>query len=148
MPYELKASPIGGRGLFAVEDIPAGALIWKYLPNVNIAEHDEAALTAKLEAMESDDERQHFLTHVYPWEGKAVEILDDGQYWNHSATPNTGETGTGDEASHTFAIRDIKAGEELTDDYAQYQDLPWMTALSQRYGLSGTVRQWAENLQA
>ena len=74
------------------------------------------------------------------WNGSAIEILDDAKVWNHSASPNTGEhpdeaRGFGDGLS-SYALRDIEAGEELTDDYGLHQDLQWFEAICSQYGAS------------
>lgn len=53
------------------------------------------------------------------------QILDDAKMWNHSETPNTGLPPAGDALGYCFessyAIRDIKSGEELLDDYGIYE---------------------------
>ena len=38
-----------------------------------------------------------------------IQILDDGCFWNHSDTPNTG-AGTGELETSSAALRDIKVG--------------------------------------
>ena len=43
---------------------------------------------------------------------------DDADYWNHSDSANTGfGPGPDSDPYSTYALRDIKKGEELLDDY-------------------------------
>ena len=93
VPYELRASAVcEGLGLFATAVIPRGALIWRYAPEI-VTEHDEDGLAARIEGCSSDAERVELLEHVYGWDGRIHEILDDGKYWNHSTLTNGQNTG-------------------------------------------------------
>ena len=47
--------------------------------------------------------------------------LNDGKFLNHSPEPNLEYPTLG--AYHTYAIRDIKKGEELFEDYSSYESL-------------------------
>jgi SET domain-containing protein len=137
VPYVLRASGIAGRGVFAIEDIPRGALIWEYVVGQSVLEHSEASLRTRLAGL-STTEATDLLEHVYVWEGAAIEIMDDAKVWNHAPTPNTGNHpdeahGAGDGLS-SYALRDIAAGEELTDDYALHDTLPWFEAICAEFG--------------
>ena len=109
-----------GQGLFAAHDIPAGTLLWKCAPGstpgpkVNVLSfRGEAEARARLLAL-PESERAYWIDHVYVFSGSLNEILDDGKLWNHSETPCTGLPPPGDEYDFesSYAIRDIKAGEE------------------------------------
>lgn len=89
VPYEVKDSPIAGKGIFATAPIERGALIWRYVPGESVVEHDEASLRARLVGMAAEEVRD-LLSHIYCWDGLAIEILDDAKIWNHSVTPNSG----------------------------------------------------------
>ena len=119
--YKLGPSQVAGRGVFAVAPIKRGTLIWEYTVGESVLEHDEASLLARLSGIKSQAQVGNLLEHIYVWDGKAIEILDDASIWNHAPKPNTGEhpdgEGAGDGLS-SYALRDIAAGEELTDDYA------------------------------
>lgn len=132
VPYKLHSSPIAGKGVFAVAPIKRGTLVWEYVVGQSVLEHDEASLRARLRTVPKAAAAE-LLEHVYVWEGSVIEILDDASVWNHSAEPNTGNhpdeaSGAGDGKS-SYARRDIAVGEELTDDYALHDDLPWFEAL-------------------
>ena len=68
-----------------------------------------------------------------------MEILDDGKYWNHSAKPNTGGPADSD---HSFAIRDIKKGEELLDNYGTYEKVEWFEQLCAKFGVVHYDESW------
>ena len=57
--------------------------------------------------------------------------------WNHSESPCTGlpPAGEGYCFESSYAIRDIKAGEELLDDYGLYEYPPWYDALCAEFGV-------------
>ena len=142
VPYEVRPSPIAGRGIFATCPIPRGTLIWRYSVGTSVLEHDEASLQQRLQSLSSEAEMVDLLEHVYVWDGKAIEILDAAKTWNHSASPNTGDhpdVGQGDGVS-SYALRDIAIGEELTDDYALHDNLPWFEQLCERHGAISCLR--------
>ena len=136
--YEVRESPIAGRGIFVTEPVRRGALIWR-CSEESVKEHDEASLRARLAGM-APEEAKLKLEYIYCWEGMAVEILDDAYLWNHAASPNTGNHPDGDgDGVSSYALRDIEAGEELTDDYATFVDLPWFEKLCLEYGASSCI---------
>ena len=106
----------------------------------SVVEHDEVSLRARLSGLPAA-EAVELLEHIYTWDGKAIEILDDGSVWNHSASPNTGnhpDEGKGDGVS-SYALRDIEVGEELTDDYAVHARLPWFENLCRDVGATSCI---------
>lgn len=151
VPLEIKTSPLGGNGLFALQDIPKGTKYWAF----KAKEGEEAValkntVGAPLEAekgnavlveadMEklSDDEARSIFWKGYAHEPAQVWIkLEDGaQFTNHSTQPNSGGDWL-DEPSEEFAItiRDIKAGEEICDDYGTFhgEKVPWIAKLMEK----------------
>lgn len=147
MPYELRFSLIAGRGIFATAPIARGTRVWRYEVGVNVLEHDEASLRKRLAGV-SAEEALDLLEHVYSYRSACVddppcviEILDDGKVWNHAPDHNTGNhpDGTGDGVS-SYARRDIAAGEELTDDYGTFDEIPWYETICIEYGATSCVR--------
>jgi hypothetical protein len=133
--YDVRPSPLGGQGLFAAQLIPQHSLIWKYAPGRNVVEYRGAeAVHAHVASLPSQEARRDWLAHVYACDGAVVEILDDGRWWNHSGTPNTG-SGVGGDWDSTYALRDIHAGEELLDDYGVYEYPDWLRALFHEHGV-------------
>ena len=97
------------------------------------------AVLDHLASLPSKKARKDFLIHAYMEGGKVNFCLDDGGLWNHSDTPNTGG-GPGPESciDSTYAIRDIKKGEELLDDYGIYEYTDWYNKILKEYGVDNS----------
>lgn len=113
VPTYVGPSPIEGVGVFAAEDIPAGAAIWILDDSLDLLLSEEQL--ARL----PDLQRGFIERYGYPHmsrEGLTVLEFDNGRFMNHADAPNTDfrdpETG--------WAIRDIAAGEEITCNYAEF----------------------------
>lgn len=106
-------SPIHGLGIFASEAIKKGTRVWSYSRgrDVSLRANDLKRLPAAL--------RRYLDRYIYRIKGTSEFVLccDNARFFNHSKKPNCIST-TGD----TIAIRNIKAGEELTDDYDSFAD--------------------------
>ena len=138
--YKIADSGIHGLGIITEEDIPEGTLIWKYMQGVNIRTYDgEEAVRKHLESLPSDKARQDWLTVVYLDFGVINEHLDEGDYWNHSNNPNTASyssiLGSESDIRSSYAIRDIKKGEELLEDYGINEWPQWLTNLYDEYNV-------------
>lgn len=167
VPYFIAPSVVSdgaGAGVFAAEPIAKGTLVYRHNPDcfVHLTEAGwREELTAFLlqrgditEASTADEVHaaigaligeDHILS--MPW-GEVVMELGDGQYLNHSRTPNVRQDkGSSDER----ALRDISAGEELTSNYfgppnGGYNVFPqwWTDALEQFGQLDNVVHPaWA-----
>eukprot|EP01041_Mallomonas_annulata_P010141 gene10141-21152_t len=141
--YEIKeSSPIMGLGIFTTQFIPKGTLIWKYKQNENVLAYKGYEAVKQRLAELNKEEQDFFMSHVYLYDGVVNEIIDDGKFWNHSESPNTGygsssSTTTGEDIdwNSSYAMRDIQAGEELLDDYGIYEYPPWFIQLAQEYNI-------------
>ena len=143
MPYELRPSAIAGYGIFATAPIRRGTRVWRYEPGLSVLEHDETSLRRRMASLPTQQEVVDLLEHVYTWEGRAIEILDDAKVWNHAVDHNTGNhpdehEGMGDGVS-SYARRDIAAGEELTDDYSLHHALPWFEQICKDVGAESCI---------
>lgn len=107
-----------GLGVFATEDIPRGSMVWIRDPL------DLVVSYAWIERLGPQLQRFLYIDH----RGEAILLWDHGRYVNHSCDPNTAG-GTSVEVS--VALRDISAGEEITEDY---RELPWFAAFDCRCG--------------
>lgn len=123
VPTTLAQSSIHGIGLFAVERIEEGAVLWEFTPGFD------------LELSRSDVEKlspacqRRVLEYAYYNAQKVRYILcsDDARFINHSASPNTLSAGFGQSQSsegRTVAARTILAGEEITEDYRAFDQTP------------------------
>lgn len=112
----VKASPIDGLGLFAAHDIKKGTVIWRYDPIFDLT-----VSRAEIDRLPEPCRRQ-VLKYSYRSgvDDRYVVGIDDSRYMNHSEKPTTGEDFSVDPRGVTVAIRDIKAGEELTTNYFEF----------------------------
>ena len=108
---ELRPSRIHGIGVFLLEPVRKGDLIWRFDSRVDriYSEEDMAALP---------DRAQSFL-RVYSTFHEATRLWvlcgDNGRHFNHSDSPNTVSDGIA--FGHDHALEDLPAGTELTSDY-------------------------------
>ncbi|HEU0221713.1 MAG TPA: SET domain-containing protein [Paracoccaceae bacterium] len=109
----LAPSAIEGLGVFAHVDIKKGDLVWLFDPrfDVSISKREiEAALPHIREFLER-------YTYDHPWDPDMVVLdADEGRFMNHSDRPNVDLSNV----ERGVALCDIKAGVELTCDYAQF----------------------------
>lgn len=114
VPTYVAPSPIEGVGIFAAEDIPAGTAIWHFDPVF-----DRVFPLREVDAMapvQRDYVERYGYTHMLD-DGYVVIESDNGRFMNHSARPNTDFT----RPDVGYAIRDIRAGEEITCDYGEFE---------------------------
>jgi len=108
---ELRPSPIHGIGVFLMESVEKGQLIWRFDSRI-----DRVFSTAELDEMPTD--LQRFLrtySTLHSELGLWVLCGDNGRHFNHSDSPTTKSLGIafGDDV----AAMDLDAGSELTSDY-------------------------------
>lgn len=108
---ELRPSAIHGIGVFLLEPVAAGTIVWRFDSRIDRI-YGEDELPALPAAM------QRFLRIYSTFHaGLRLWVLcgDNGRHFNHSATPNTISRGIalGDDV----AACDLPAGTELTSDY-------------------------------
>lgn len=109
----LRQSSIHELGCFTEEKIQKGQVVWEYDDRI-----DRRIPVSKVP--EFPGPIQEFLamygyTEIH--EGEKVVVLcgDHSRHFNHSESPNVGDT-----PSQSIALRDIEAGEELTSDYNSF----------------------------
>ena len=105
----------GAIGLFAAELIPEGTVVWKLHPLIDIE-----LSTGDVERL-AEPARQQIRKYTYtdPVRGRLVLCGDDARFFNHEDDPNCRDLPDGN-GGITVAARDIRAGEELTSDYASF----------------------------
>lgn len=108
---ELRMSPIHGIGVFLLQPVQAGALIWRFDSRV-----DRVYSEGEFDSL--PDRMQRFL-RVYSTfhAGTRLWVLcgDNGRHFNHSDTPNTVSDGIA--FGHDHSVADLAPGTELTSDY-------------------------------
>lgn len=128
-------SSIHGHGLFAVDPIPRGTLVWRFLPGFD---HDfSLEQFAALPAIARNHTR--WFCFVSRENGHVILSGDHACFINHSLDPNTGLPPDGASPATTVALRDIAAGGEITCNYWDYDaDTPWKLGLVARDAPLGT----------
>lgn len=99
-----------GFGVFATVAIPVGTIVYvQDKLDISVPEHEFNAMDGH---MKRNVEHYSFIDE----RGNRVVCWDHAKYVNHCCHPNTISTGYGFE----IAIRDIEAGEQITDDYGLF----------------------------
>lgn len=117
---EVRQSTIksAGKGLFTKEFIPKGTVVWRFNRTT-----DEILTDKELEALDpKEQERIKFHAYRSHLTGLWIICNDGGQYVNHSDTPNLVIVTDLSRSPETLDVadRDIEAGEELFDNYSEY----------------------------
>lgn len=112
---KLDNSPISGIGLFALEDIREGQIIWKNNSGSELIISPSAY-----------NELSDYMQNIYKHSGYLDKIdkqwklpLDNARFMNHAATPNTLQNADGDYIS----ARNIWIDEELTCNYHEFDEV-------------------------
>ncbi len=115
--FEVRESPIAGRGAFANQPIRRGTRIVEYL----------GERISQEEADQRYDDTQYEHPHVLLFSVDDQTVIDAGvggneaRFINHSCDPNCRSVTRGGRV-HIYAIRDISPGDELTYDYQLTRD--------------------------
>ena len=105
LKYEVRDSPINGKGLYAKVPIKKGEVATVWHPK----------LLTKQEAKQLPPGEYKHYTYI---EGDTVVWMQPPErFMNHSCDPNTHVVDRSD-----VALRDIAPGEELTSDYLDFTD--------------------------
>ena len=111
---KLAPSGIHGLGVFAEELIPAGTVVWQFQPDFDFRVSEESV------ALLPEIARAKLLHYSAKWGGGYVISADDSRFLNHSATAANLRTTA--EPDCDIATRDIMPGEELLEDYREFDD--------------------------
>lgn len=110
---ELRMSPIDGLGVYAVEPIKSGTVVWKLDERAYVIRH-ESEIASLPPIMQ-----EHFAKYGWPLITRAGFIacdIDNGRFMNHSDRANTDFRNP----HQGVAIADIAAGQEITCNYAEF----------------------------
>jgi hypothetical protein len=112
-------SEIDGTGLFADQDIKKGDIIWKLDHNKinSTLKFIDKSILSTLEEEKQTNQILEVLIYCIYKDGKFIYYLDENKYINHSLEPNAFM----DKDLTVVAIKDIKAGEEITENYNSYE---------------------------
>lgn len=117
VPTYVAPSRIAGVGLFAAKRLPAGCKIWEYTEGV------DWKISPEEFALFPEPYRSRLQHYVYEEASGALVLCgDNAKFMNHAADPNCTDT----DPRFTMTVRPIRAGEELTCDYREF-DMPSRT---------------------
>ncbi|WP_051237412.1 SET domain-containing protein [Ottowia thiooxydans] len=125
---QTRRSGVHGKGVFAVQDIPAGERIIEYVGE--IIGWDEA-----LRRHPHDPEQPNHTFYFHVDEDHVIDALYGGnssRWINHSCEPNC-EADEEDGRIFIKALRNLKAGQELNYDYGLVIDEPLTPELKAEY---------------
>lgn len=114
VPTFLARSPIHGIGLFAAEAIPKGTLVWKYHEGIDrlisVGAYERLPNAARM-----------FIDHYASLIRPDLYLLcgDDARFVNHNRNGNIACQSDAIDCDD-LALRDIAAGEEITEDYHNF----------------------------
>jgi len=119
---EVKESEIDGKGVFTLEPIKKGDVVWKF-----VKEADNKMTVEDYENLKKED-REYIekvgylspLSKMWIFPGKD----DNARYTNHSNTNNLTAVKNIEFSEETYFIanRDIEVNEELTNNYHEFDD--------------------------
>lgn len=125
---EVRPSPVHGLGVFAKADIPKGTVWWRAQPaDILLIEQNQFDT---LRASHHSPVSKALLEAIYTYSYYSAEddalilILDHARYTNHSFQPTSTvieEPGV----IGSITLREVKAGEELMEDYSHFDHCPW-----------------------
>ena len=126
--FEIRPSPIQGKGAFATRRIPKGT---------RVIEYAGARLTPKeADQLYPDDERDGHHTYLFAIDDDIVIDAsvdgNDARFINHSCDPNC-DAVIDDGRIWIETIRDVEPGEELAYDYAYILEQRHSPAAKRRF---------------
>lgn len=110
----LDKSSINGLGCFAEEFIASGSVLWTLNKTFDV-------VITKEEIGKLPDITKQYMEHFAYFnenEGGYVLCSDNAKYFNHSIEPNCIAQGLS-----TVAVKDIRVGEEITENYFNFDEL-------------------------
>ena len=102
-------SSIHGHGVFAAEFIRKETKIWRFVEGV------DRFYSPKEFARLPKPARDYIKSYGYRVDGEILFTVDNDHYINHSDDPNTYLKN-----GYAIACRDIRKGEEITNDYREF----------------------------
>ena len=145
---EVRGSAIHGRGVYATQDIPAGTKIIEYVGElIDKEESERRAWAQHAKSQESGDAAVYIFTLTSKLDIDGNVPWNTARLINHSCEPNC-EAWIEGKRIFIHSLTAIKAGEELTFDYAFdvdcYEDHPCLCGRKSCVGFIVSREQWPE----
>ena len=118
VPTRLAPSRIHGLGVFAVAPIAKGTPVWRFEKGLDMEFAPDIAERFP-EHVRAFFSRYGYLDRNL---NRLILCFDDARFVNHSDAPNVATDYARDPHGLDVALRDIAAGEELTMDYAGFEE--------------------------
>ena len=118
VPTHLAPSRIHGLGVFALAPIAKGTPVWRFAKGLDM-EFSPDIVNGLPEHVRTFFSRYGYLDRNVK---RFILCFDDARFVNHSETANVATDYTQDRYGLDVALRDIAAGEEITMDYAGFED--------------------------
>ena len=114
--YKLKSSGLHGVGLFADEDIKKGKLVYTASPLLDLNITQE-----QFDRLDQKEKDEVLWWGFFDQPSKMWHVdFDVSKFINHSSDATVTQDENHDEA-YLIAVRDIKSGEELTQNYLEFE---------------------------
>ncbi len=114
----LAESPIAGIGLFAGQRVEKGQVLWRFVPGF-----DNLMTVEFVKGL--PDMNQEFIrdnASLIPQMGAYLMCGDNDRFTNHSNDPNRQFVYESPTDIYEVATREINPGDELTNDYSEFDD--------------------------
>jgi len=126
---DVRPSGVHGLGVFAKWDIPKGTVWWRAHPGRDVLLINEVQFRTLKESQHSPLSKallKGITTYSYysAADDVLILILDHARYTNHSDEPNS-EVLPEPGAIGAVVLRDIRAGEEIVENYNLFDHCPW-----------------------
>ena len=118
----LDKSAIHGLGVFAGELIRKGTKIWRFV------EGFDRAYSPKQFSKLPKPAREFLKNYGYRVDGEILFTVDNDRHINHSEDPNTFL-----KSGYAIARRNIRKGEEITNDYREFDAVLCASFLKKKY---------------
>ena len=137
--YEIRETPHFGKGIFTLQEINVGSCVWFYKLNENVFEYDEQTTINHLHGLSNLQDQQHFLDITFGKNDMLCLIIDEGKYMNHADKSSYNcNCKTDLTTGNCYALRDIKIGEQLFEDYSTFSHPAFLYTLLKKYNCEPT----------
>lgn len=112
--FKIAPSEVHGLGIFSLERVPKGKLVWKFDPSI------DKSFALKEINLCPPSVRNYLFKHCYSPDGEEFIFCGDGGiYTNHSDTPNTRSLSL----TELVAACNIYPGDEILSNYREFDDI-------------------------
>src|SRR5436305_1912497 len=118
VPTRLAPSAIHGFGVFAAAPIAQGTPVWRFAKGLDMEFAPDIVPTLPAHVQQFFSRYGYLDRHLQC----IVLCFDDARFVNHSEAPNIATDYAQDRYGLDVALRDIAAGEEITMDYAAFEE--------------------------